>query len=111
MCLIIHKPKGNSLEESVYKNGFDNNEDGAGFAYVQQDPNNPNRRVLRVEKGFMKFPKFYKRLQELGDEEMIIHFRRASPGMVVSEPMCHPFYVDTGDTQFETESRDKDRGI
>ena len=108
MCLIIHRKQGKKLDESVYRNAWDNNEDGAGIAYLDHDVNEPSFKVLRISKGFMTYDRLINKIKSLGDCEMLIHFRRASPTMVVNEAMTHPFYVDTQDTVYEMPCVDKD---
>lgn len=84
MCLLIHKPAGIKLQDSVFENGDKNNPDGMGMAYVN------NGRIV-VDKGYFSLKKFMEDYRKLEDREMVIHFRRASPGMVVNIQSCHPF--------------------
>lgn len=84
MCLIIVKPAGVSIDEENYFAGFDWNDNGAGFCYIEDDK-------LVVDKGYMKFKKFMKAVRDKESLELVIHFRRASPGMVINEQNCHPF--------------------
>lgn len=102
MCLAIYRPKGRKFPDEVFINGFDNNEDGAGFAFIDEVKNK-----LVVVKGLMTKEKFFEEFKKIGDAEAIIHFRRASPGMTINEEQTHPFYCDTADT-FECLVRDAD---
>lgn len=89
MCVICHKPAKIKLKREVYENCFINNDDGAGIAYVKDDK-------LVVKKGFFQFDEFYKTEIEPNEElELLIHFRIASPGMVINADNCHPFEWDT----------------
>lgn len=93
MCLLIHKPAKKKIEDSRFENAFKNNEDGIGVAYVC-----PEAKDLVVHKGFMKLPEFLSFYKEKNLEALdcMIHFRAASPGMVVSKEMCHPFMIASG---------------
>lgn len=95
MCIIIHRPKGVVLSKAIYEECFWRNEDGAGFVYAKADG-------LHVVKGLMKFEEFYEALLPFEKEELVIHFRNASPGMKVSPEMTHPFGADSGGT-FDTD--------
>lgn len=68
--------------------GFENNEDGAGMAYVDDGE-------LMIDKGYTTFEAFYEQYKELeGTRDMLIHFRAASPGTTISDEMCHPFMIN-----------------
>lgn len=95
MCIIIHKPAGITLPRDIYEECANCNDDGMGFACAHDGQ-------LEVVKGLFKFDEFYDRIKELEQNEMIIHFRIASAGMVINQKMCHPFESDTK-TTFETE--------
>lgn len=103
MCLLIHKPARKKIEESRFETAFNNNEDGIGVAYVC-----PESKDLVVKKGFMKLPEFLSFYKEKNLEavDCMIHFRAASPGMVVSKDMCHPFLVESGKYFTLDESQD-----
>jgi predicted glutamine amidotransferase len=90
-CLITSKPKGINLppEKNLWA-GFDWNDEGAGFAYVDDEKNE-----LVVKKGFFKFNKFMDAITPLEDKELLIHFRKASPGMAINKEMCHPFFYQS----------------
>jgi hypothetical protein len=88
MCLIIHKLAGVKIPEENYEAGFDWNDDGFGIARIVDN-------VIQVDKGFAKFKKFYKWVESIEDDELLIHFRRASPGMVVNQENCHPFKYES----------------
>ena len=48
MCIAIYKPKGNTISKDTLKNCFDNNPDGSGFMYAQNDK-------LVVKKGYILY--------------------------------------------------------
>lgn len=88
MCLAMYRPKGVSVDDSIYINGFENNDDGGGFAYV--DVCDDGKSHVVVDKGFMNIESFLEAIHQHDGKEMLIHFRRVSVGEV-SEANCHPF--------------------
>lgn len=97
MCVILHKPSAIKLKRDIYEMCFKNNDDGAGIAYVKD-------KQLVVNKGFFDFDEFYSKEIEPNEHlELLIHFRVASPGMVINADNCHPFSFTskTFDNRFE----------
>lgn len=92
MCLAIFKSAAGTLTDAQLKNGWENNDDGGGFAYVE------NGKVV-VSKGHMKWEAFlaaYKKAQEThGGSPFLVHFRIRSMGGL-SEDNTHPFPIDSG---------------
>src|SRR5574343_1845432 len=88
MCVIVHKPAGVNLTSDTLYQMWVENPDGAGIAYY----NDENK--LTVEKGFMKLKRLKRALRELGDRDIVLHFRWATHGKVTPD-MCHPFVIDT----------------
>lgn len=97
MCIIVCKPAGTALERKVWENCFDHNDDGAGIMYVKD-------KQLVVDKGYTNFEKLYEALTKLDDTDIVVHFRAASPGMVVSADNTHPFFWENG-TQFSKDGK------
>lgn len=94
MCIIVSKEKGiNMPTKSTLKECFLRNSDGAGLMYTK------NNSVV-IEKGFMNFGSFYKRIKELKKEfnsdlkdvPMVFHFRIGTQGKN-DEFTCHPFMI------------------
>lgn len=87
MCIIVYKPAGiESPSWQVLHNCFENNQDGAGFMYVE------NGKVY-FEKGFMSWRSFKKALKPFKnrtDLPMAIHFRITTHGGT-EKGLCHPF--------------------
>lgn len=90
MCIIVVKEKGKKLpSKEILENCFYNNNDGAGFMYVK------DKKVV-IDKGYMSFKDFYRRLQELNkmfnlnDKALIMHFRIGTSG-TGKENLTHPF--------------------
>lgn len=86
MCIIISKPKNKNIPAEHIKNSHANNKDGVGIMYAG------NGRVI-IEKWLNEdHDKFVKRLSELDDRNVVIHYRAASVGEV-SLANIHPFWV------------------
>lgn len=92
MCLAIFKSAEGTVTEEQLRNGFFNNDDGAGFAYVAEGK-------VVISKGFRDVDKFltaYKEAEERNpDSPFLIHFRICSLG-AVNEENTHPFPIDGG---------------
>tara|TARA_Y100000004_G_C8954040_1_gene429942 strand:- start:2054 stop:2947 length:894 start_codon:yes stop_codon:yes gene_type:complete len=85
MCLAIFKEANKKVYKQQMQNAFDNNDDGAGFAY-------PSKGKVIIEKGFFRFEDFWKALKPHMDKPMAIHFRWSTHGLV-DETNCHPFRI------------------
>jgi len=90
MCVIAAKPIGVDLpSDELFQNMWHRNPDGAGFMYAD------NGKVI-IEKGFMKYEDFEKRLNEvkasvdLKNTGAVFHFRISTHGGVKPEN-THPF--------------------
>ncbi len=90
MCIAVYKPKEAVLTKRTLKNCFDNNPDGAGFAY----PNDEGTKI-EVRRGYFGFRKFWRDYKAVQDKEkpMLIHFRIATSGCI-DEENCHPWRID-----------------
>lgn len=91
MCIICIKTQGTDLpNDSTIKQMFENNPNGAGFAYrrVQGGP-------VLIDKGYFDVKKLIINLKKKVKKEdaAIIHFRLATSGLV-DAGNCHPFPVD-----------------
>jgi len=87
MCLAIFKPKGVEIKKKYLRNGWDNNEDGAGFALARGN-------AVEIHKGFFTFKEFYTAFKEFNNprEVALIHFRWGTHGPN-NAANCHPFSV------------------
>ncbi len=89
MCLAILKTADSVITRRELKNGFDTNDDGAGFMFTE------NRKLV-IQKGYFGFRKFYKAFRQAERENpksnFVIHFRLATSGKKDSAN-CHPFLV------------------
>lgn len=93
MCIIAIKNKDSKLfKEEELKNMFQNNPDGAGFMYVD------NEEVI-IDKGYMTFESFKKhynklcnRFNNFKNKSLILHFRIGTSG-TNSQQNCHPYPI------------------
>lgn len=92
MCIAIGSPIGVDIpSEDILKNCWNNNDDGAGFAY------NLDGRVI-IRKGYMTYEAFSAALKQhnetynLKNRGVLIHFRIATHGGVLPA-MTHPFPI------------------
>lgn len=89
MCIAIVANKGKIVSEKYLNNCFDNNNDGAGFAFIN------SHGKVEISKGYFTFKTFYEDyLKVAGKSNMLIHFRIATSGGI-SGGCCHPFPVIT----------------
>lgn len=90
MCMMIVKPAGVDIPDEYIENSFDNNPDGAGFAYVKDG-------VIWLGKGYRTHEGFLRAYRKHVTLAMpaLLHFRLATHGSQVEEN-CHPFSVAEG---------------
>ena len=92
-CIAVIKPKGQDLPWSRMKFMFEQNPDGAGFAYAYKGK-------VYIVKGMMTYRSFKKAIRRtekvvnFKDVPMLIHFR-VSTGGGVNPGCCHPFPLTT----------------
>ena len=101
MCVAVVKPIGAEVHDDIIRAMFDNNRDGAGFAFVDEGK-------VRVFKGFMTVDEFLKVYREYEEKykdksHFLLHFRIATAGKVGMEN-CHPFTLSTGDAMIHNGS-------
>jgi hypothetical protein len=87
MCIIAIKSAGAKINWRRLENCFDNNPDGAGFAYHAKSG------AVAISKGYMDFKTFKRAVKDIGltrKHEILFHFRIATHG-AVNESNCHPF--------------------
>ena len=86
MCIAIVKPKDKTISKETLQTCFENNPDGAGFAYVK------DKRIIIYKA--MDFNKFYEEYSSHENESnMLIHFRIATHGGVNLDN-THPFKLN-----------------
>ena len=88
MCIIAIQPLGVKIKESVLKNCWDANKDGAGIMYVD------NGKII-VNKEMHSFNEFMK-LKKHADKvhsNIVMHFRIATSGGI-NDHNCHPFKIN-----------------
>lgn len=96
MCIIVSKEKNVKLPtRKTLKTCFENNPDGAGLMYVKDNK-------VVIDKGYMTFNSFYKRIKrlkkefnsDLTDKAMVFHFRIGTSGGNIKEN-THPFPISS----------------
>ena len=85
MCIIIYKPADMVLSPDTITNAFDNNPDGAGFAYVEDEK-------ITVSKGFYTLEAFKEEYLPHERKQALLHFRIKTHGDY-SQENCHPFEI------------------
>lgn len=92
MCILICKEKNVELpSKKRLEICFENNSDGCGFMFTRNNK-------LIIEKGFMDFDNFYKRLMEvdkelnLYEQNVILHFRISTSGKICGN-LTHGYVV------------------
>ena len=83
MCMLIFKPAGIELSEADLSNAWADNQDGAGFAFVE-------RGRLKIEKGYWLESEFLADVSRLSAYPAIVHMRYATHGSR-DDANCHPF--------------------
>lgn len=94
MCIAIYKPSGKTVSKAVLKTCFENNSDGAGFAYINTDYYGKTK--LKTHK-FMEFEPFWVKYEKytrlMPESPFLIHFRIKTHGKR-DIANCHPFMIN-----------------
>ena len=108
MCVIAVKPIGSiNFDEETLHNCWQANDDGAGFAWYDEDVD-----MWRVEKGFLEWKKFWKKYNVMQFDEkdyVVCHFRIGTSGLK-DGGNTHPFPI-TSDMEQMREVSGAYRGI
>ena len=94
MCLLINQEKGSEISKEYLQNGYDNNDDGAGYCYL-----NENGRIeIKKYRSFKKFYKAYSKDVKKYNKtsNFIVHFRIGTHGQDEGTINVHPFKVRKG---------------
>ena len=94
MCVAIAQLKGSkALTRTEWENGWSNNDDGAGYAFIDED----NNIVIKKSMDGEAFYKEYKEDHDAYGEHspFIVHMRIATHGDVKIDT-CHPFIARPG---------------
>jgi hypothetical protein len=90
MCIAILNTKQTTLKKQLLKNCWENNGDGAGMLFI----NNDNK--LETFKEMKSFDNFYDKYIDVrknyGKRNIVLHFRISTHGKV-NETNCHPFNI------------------
>lgn len=91
MCIAIINPSNKTLTKETLNNCWLNNDDGAGFLYVQDGK-------LKAFKEMKNFDRFFNKYISIKntcpDSNIVLHFRISTHG-VVNKTNCHPFFVNS----------------
>lgn len=87
MCIALVCPEGARPPKKVLQKCFENNPDGAGYAF-------PSKSGVVIRKGFYTFRSFWRDYRTFAPKHstILIHFRIATSGQIDGEN-CHPFRV------------------
>lgn len=90
MCIAIINPSNKTLTKETLNNCWLNNDDGAGFLYIQDG----KLKAFKEMKSFNKFFNKYMNVKKSCPESnIVLHFRISTHG-VVNKTNCHPFFVN-----------------
>lgn len=110
MCIAIGKLKGYDVPtESTLRTCFENNPDGAGFAFAYNG-------TVHIKKGFMTFESFmnafnsYNERYNFHDLGLLIHFRIATHGNR-DGTMTHPFPLSCDEGALKKEQYSSDYAV
>ena len=87
MCIAITKPAGIKPDYKAYKNGYDRNPDGWGFAVPDR-----HKKSVIIRKNTTSFKDFWKQFKPFKDRPALVHFRIKTHGLI-EKRNCHPFRV------------------
>jgi hypothetical protein len=90
MCTAITIGPNKTLQQEHALNCFNRNDDGCGFAYIE------NGKVL-IKKGYFDFNNFWEdfdAIQQINKLPKLVHFRIATSGLIDLEN-CHPWEIDS----------------
>lgn len=85
MCICALKPEGKTISKESLQACYNNNKDGAGFMYSEDNK-------LIIKKGYFSFDEFYRDYKPIEDKKVVLHFRIKTHGDV-NKDNCHPFQV------------------
>jgi predicted glutamine amidotransferase len=90
MCIAILCPQGTQITAQQFQNSWDNNYNGAGFMY--NDDNNKLHVVKEMEDCDKLYKKYVKLVSKYPNATFVLHFRISNRG-VINRENCHPFKV------------------
>lgn len=94
MCIAVVQKPGAVIDDASLYRGWTINNDGGGFAYVDDNDN------VVIEKGFMEYNPFQKKLRAAIERfgktsPFLIHMRIRTSGKT-DDKNCHPFKIKGG---------------
>jgi hypothetical protein len=91
MCIAILCPQGTQITAQQFQNSWDNNYNGAGLMY--NDDNNKLHVVKEMESCDKLYKKYVKLVDKYPNATFVLHFRISNRG-VINRENCHPFKVN-----------------
>lgn len=88
MCIIIVNNKNSVLNEATLRNSFNNNRDGAGFAYCYNNQVHITKGIFDID----EFIKTYYQIKAISTSDILIHCRISTAGNI-DTLNCHPHKV------------------
>lgn len=88
MCVIVHKPAGEILEEKDIRTAFSVNPHGFGYMYYDKD----KKRIVARKGLEYKEDDIVKTFNKLKDIDACFHYRYKTDGEIV-DAQCHPFKI------------------
>jgi hypothetical protein len=92
MCIAILCPKGTEITAQQFRNSWDNNYNGAGLMY--NDDNNKLHVVKEMEDCDKLYKKYVSLVKKHPNATFVLHFRISNRG-VINRANCHPFKVNS----------------
>lgn len=90
MCIAILNEPNNVIDYLTLQNCWDNNQDGAGMLYIE----NNKLKTYKEMNSFKKFYDTYLRIREADmSKKIVLHFRISTHGKI-DVTNCHPFLVN-----------------
>ena len=90
MCIAIYKPANKIIEKETLEICQENNPDGCGYAYIDENKHIQIRKAMQFEEFWEDYRKDS---SEYLDSPFLIHFRIKSHG-TIDLYNCHPFMID-----------------
>jgi predicted glutamine amidotransferase len=94
MCIAIVQLPGHSIEAASLWHGWNINNHGGGFAFLD------DKKKVKIDTGYLTYNEFERRYREVTDRfgkngPMLIHMRIRSAGGM-GQKNCHPFKIKNG---------------
>lgn len=115
MCIIVVKHEGSILAKETLETCFHNNNDGAGFMWLDED-----KQAVVGDKGYMSFKDLWRGLERKGwinsegdvhaERGIVLHFRLGTHGTTTA-PLTHPFPISAEENDLRLLNWESDWGM